>query len=96
MRYKSIRACRVVGKAIYISIPRLARLEMRLFPGDWVEMELDTDTKILTLKPVHAREEVPLITFVRPDMVPATAAAVPPPIVRKPHVDQPQLAELAS
>lgn len=79
MHWKSLRAARRVGKALYVSIPRVAQLEMRLFPGDWVELHLDDETKELTIRPCHARVEVPLIRFHRPDMVPATALAIPDP-----------------
>ena len=79
MKYKSLRVVRKVGKALYISIPRVAQLQLRVFTGDWLELTLDDEARTLTLTPVHARAEVPLINVKSPDMVPAEAPRLPDP-----------------
>jgi antitoxin component of MazEF toxin-antitoxin module len=79
MRYKSIRVVRKIGRSLYISLPQLSQRELRIFNGDWLELELDDEARTLSIRPVHARVEVPLIAFKHPDMVPATAATIPDP-----------------
>lgn len=96
MRYKSLRQLRRIGKALYVAFPQTAQFELRLFTADWVELELDPDAKTLTIRPVHARTEVPLLSFRRPDMIPATAAALPLPADAKTTDDQQLLVDVAS
>lgn len=96
MRYKAIRVIRKVGRALYLNVPQLARAEMRIFAGDWIELELDDENKTLTMRMVHAREEQPLVSFNRADMVPATAATIPDPPKGRGPATTPLLEPIAS
>lgn len=47
------------GGSTYIPVPRQAMLDLRLFFGDWVEIELDTETHVVTLRPLQWRAVAP-------------------------------------
>lgn len=59
-KLRCTRRLQPVGGSCYVPIPRRALLELRLLVGDWLEWELDTDERTLTLRPVKFREQLPI------------------------------------
>lgn len=58
------------GNSAYLAIPRLARLELKLFVGDWVDVDLDTDARVIIIRPAIPRTSAPMINMTLPDMMP--------------------------
>lgn len=85
-RFKCIRRIRKVGKSAYLSLPKLARLELNLFINDEVEIELDTRQKKLILRAAQPRTIAPTIDLNQMDMLPA-ASVDPAPAAAAPITD---------
>lgn len=69
-KLRCTRRLQPVGGSSYVPIPRRALLELRLLVGDWLEWELDTDARTLTLRPVRFREQMPIAHRRWNDMAP--------------------------
>lgn len=69
-QFTCLRKVRKVGGSAYIALPRLARIELRIFMNDFVALELDTKRKILILRPVKQQPKVPMINLDEFDMLP--------------------------
>jgi antitoxin component of MazEF toxin-antitoxin module len=68
MRYKSFRQLRRNGQSLYVIVPQLARHLLKVWPNDWVEVELDMDRRELVIRPRQYRDEAPVFKAKRPDM----------------------------
>lgn len=93
-RFRCQRQVSKVGHSSYVPFPRQAMLDLRLFLGDWVEFELNTDTHEVTIRPMHWRDVAPMLgpkVNVR-DMVPSAPAD--PPMPKHPDDKQQQLVEV--
>lgn len=80
-KFRCQRQVSRVGGSSYIPMPRQALLDLRLFMGDWVEIELDTETHTIRIRPLQLRDVAP-----RPgprwnchDMVPDSLIGSPAP-----------------
>jgi hypothetical protein len=95
-KFRCQRQLRTVGRSVYVPWPKQALLDLRLFVGDWIEFELDTDTHEVTIRAVYRRDVAPMPgpRVNARDMLPAAPADPPMP----PHPDdkQRQLVEVGS
>jgi len=89
-----MRKLKAVGGTTSVYLPRLARIELKLFVGDWVELELDTDARTLILRAATPRTEFPLIKRPFDDMVPLVPEDPPAPRRRVRESEQPDLAKV--
>jgi hypothetical protein len=77
-KFRTIRAIRKIGGGVYLSLPVLARRELRLLVGDFVTLELDDQKKTLSIAPVNLREQMPFIGFHGTGMTPVDEPNVEP------------------
>ena len=84
MKLWAIRKIRANGKAAYLALPKIARLELGLFIGDNVTLELDTEQKTLTMRAAHAHKVAPQLHYLSPDMEPIVEHVVASPAADAP------------
>lgn len=78
-RFQCKRKLRAQGKAAYLAIPKLARLELGLFINDEVLLELDTKRKLIILRAATARAVKPFADLNQLEMLPGRPAIEPAP-----------------
>lgn len=78
-RFYSVRTIRKVGDSAYVSIPRIVRHELGINVNDPVEIELDTNRKILIVRPFRGRTFRPLHDMNQNIMLPLADKKTDPP-----------------
>ena len=78
-RFACKRKLLSIGKAAYLNLPKLARLELNLVIGDEVLVELDTKRTLVILRAAEPRAAMPLGTSHQIDMLSQERAGEVPP-----------------
>lgn len=78
-RFACKRKLLSIGRAAYINLPRLARLELNLCTGDEVLVELDTRRKLVIIRAAEPRAAMPFRPLEQIDMLSQERAGEIPP-----------------
>jgi hypothetical protein len=88
-RFQCKRKLRAQGKAAYLAVPKLARLELGLFIGDEVLIELDTKRKLIVIRAATPRAVKPFADLNQLEMLPGRPASAPAPAEAEPIAPAP-------
>jgi hypothetical protein len=88
-RFACKRKLICIGRAAYINLPKLARLELNLCMNDEVLIELDTKRKLVIIRAVEPRAAMPFRPLEQIDMLSQQRAGEVPPGAEQPTTPAP-------